>query len=140
MPTLPWTSTSHNDPDADYLIIATRFTVVHRHHLPLVAAATNRLWTDFHHTDGLIGYSLASGLTRGTLSTLSAWRDHDAMLTFIKGPAHQQLVADTRNRLKDSTFSSWQTTGAQLPPARPGAQRRLAHAAALADRQNSPRL
>ena len=115
MPTLPWTPTASIHPDADYRIIATRFTLVRRRDLPGVVAATNGLWSGFGQTQGLIGYSLSSRLTCATLATLSAWHDHDAMLAFIRGPAHQEVVNQTRDRLRNSTFTSWRVSGAELP-------------------------
>jgi quinol monooxygenase YgiN len=129
MPTLPWTSTAPIDPESTYLIMATRFTLVHRRDLPAVAAATRGLWSGFDRTEGLIGYSLASSLTRGTLATLSAWRDHDAMLAFIRGPAHQRAVEHTRQQLRESTFTSWRASAAELPPDWKAANKRLAVAA-----------
>jgi len=115
MATLPWTATAPIDPDANYVVIATRFTVLRRRDLPGVLAATTGLWSGFADTDGLIGYSLLARAVRGTLATLSAWRDHETMLTFVRGPAHLEVVEHTRVRLGESTFSTWRATGAELP-------------------------
>ncbi len=115
MATLPWTATAPIDPDANYLVIATRFAVLRRRDLPGVVAATTGLWSRFGDTDGLIGYSLSARPVRGTLATLSAWRDHDTMLAFVRGPAHGEVVDHTRARLRESTFTSWRATGAELP-------------------------
>ncbi len=75
MPAIPWVPVAPVHPDAEYLIVATRFTLVHRHDLVRVLAATNALWSGFGHTAGVIGYTLSSHLARGTLATLSAWEE-----------------------------------------------------------------
>jgi|GEM_PF-2228890 len=116
MATAPWTATAAIDPDGDYLVIATRFTVVRRRDLPGVVAATTGLWSGFADTDGLLGYRLSGRPISGTLATLSAWRDHATMLAFVRGPAHEEIAKNTRSRLKESTFTIWRAAGAELPP------------------------
>jgi hypothetical protein len=125
MATLPWTATAPVDPDADYLVIATRFSFLHRRDLPAVLSATAGLWSGFDQTEGLIGYSLSARPVRGTLATLSAWRDHDAMLAFVRGAAHGEVVEGSRTRMRKSTFASWHATGAELPVDWKTADRRL---------------
>ena len=114
MATLPWTATAPIDPDANYLVIATRFAVVRRRDPPGVDAATTGLWSRFGDTDGLIGYSRQHGPSAEHCHAL-AWRDHDTMLAFVRGPAHGEVVDHTRARLRESTFTSWRATGAELP-------------------------
>jgi quinol monooxygenase YgiN len=134
MPTMPWSPVAPVNPSTDYLIMATRFTVVHRHDLARVLAATNTLWSGFGRTPGLIGYSLSSSVIRGTLATLSAWENQDTMHAFVRGPAHQEVIARTRERLRESTITSWQAAGADVPPDWATAERELDKAARLSAR------
>lgn len=129
MPAMPWTWVTPVDPAAEYLMVATRFRLVHRHDLPGVISATGALWSGFAQTEGLVGYSLSSRVTRGTLATLSAWRDLDTMLAFVRGPAHRQVTLRTRDRLRESTITSWTTQGAVLPTDWATAERQLDSAA-----------
>lgn len=116
MPTVPWTPTAHVHAGTDYLIMATRFTLVRRRDMLRVISATSGLWSGIRQTDGLIGYSISSRSPRGTLATLSAWRDRDAMLAFVRGDAHQEVIDRTRDQMRGSTFASWNADGAELPP------------------------
>jgi heme-degrading monooxygenase HmoA len=125
MPTLAWTPTAPIDPDAQYVVMATRFALVHRRDLPGVLSATSGLWSGFGQTAGLVGYSLSSSVTRGTLATLSAWQDGDALLAFVRGPAHEEVVERTRQRMRDSAFVSRHVAGAELPPDWTTADQRL---------------
>lgn len=116
MPSSPWTATAELDPRREYFVMATRFVVTGRRHLPEVFRATRAIWPALTAADGLLGYRLRSGLARGSLSTLSVWRDRDAMTRFVRGPAHTEVVAKTRHRLAESTFTGWTALGAELPP------------------------
>lgn len=74
------------------------------------------LWSGFATTDGLLGYSLKASLGGSTLSTLTVWRDHDAMTAFVRGEPHVSIVHQTSRWLADARFASWTVTGADLPP------------------------
>jgi quinol monooxygenase YgiN len=125
MPTVPWTPTAPVHAGADYLIMATRFTVARRRDMLRVIAASNGLWSGIARTEGLVGYSISSRPARGTLATVSAWRDRDAMLAFVRGGAHQKLVQQTRELMRESAFASWGAHGAALPPDWASAEQQL---------------
>src|SRR4051812_28193032 len=116
MPSSPWTATAELDPRREYYVMATRFVATGRRHLPGIFRATQAIWPALTAADGLLGYRLRAGLAGGTLSTLSVWRDRDAMTRFVRGSAHGEVVEKTRHRLAGSTFTGWTALGAQLPP------------------------
>jgi hypothetical protein len=129
MPAFPWTPAGPLDPSREYLVLATRFTVTHRRHLPGVLRATQELWQGIGASTGLAGHTARADLVRGTLSTLSAWSDADSLRAFVRGAAHTAVVDATRHRMTASTFASWSELGAALPPVWATADRALADAA-----------
>jgi hypothetical protein len=116
VPAFPWTATGRLDPHQEYLVMATRFTVTHRRHVPGVLRATQELWREIGASDGLAGYTARADLLRGTLSTLTVWRDAPALRAFVRGEAHVSVMAATRHRLEASTFASWSALGSAGPP------------------------
>ena len=115
MPRLPWTAVSAVDPEAEYLMVTTQATLRRRRDLPRFAASAQTLWASLQQADGLIGYGFHTAPIRGTLATVSAWRDRDTLLAFTSGPAHQRAISETRDLITGSRIRSWITTGLQLP-------------------------
>jgi hypothetical protein len=125
MPTLPWTTIAEPDPEREYVVMATRFVVTRHRHLPEVVQATQALWPALGASDGLLGYTLRAGFSRRTLSTLSVWRDHEALNRFVRGSAHASVVTRSRPRMAASSFAGWTALGAELPPTWAVADRQL---------------
>jgi heme-degrading monooxygenase HmoA len=126
MPATPWTTVAPLDDHHQYVIMATRFAVSSRRHLPRVFNATRPLWTQLPSADGLMGYTMQASLLRGTLSTLSVWRDDEALRAFVRSAAHRSTAAGTRRWMSSSTFADWTAAGADLPPPWSTAERHLA--------------
>jgi hypothetical protein len=125
MPASPWTTVRDLDPDHGYVVMATRFEVTSRRHLLGVMGRTQDLWRSLPTTDGLVGHRFASSPLRGTLSTLTAWRDRASLDAFVRGPVHTSLVTGTRQLLAASAFVAWESPGADLPPTWAAADERL---------------
>lgn len=125
MPSMPWTVTGPVEPGQVYFVMATRFTLAHRLRMGSVASAARRLWSGIAMVDGLAGYSLRAELSRGRLSTLSAWRDEAALAEFVRGQQHSAMVASTRRWMRTSTFARWEASAAEVPPNWVEANRRL---------------
>jgi quinol monooxygenase YgiN len=116
VPSMPWTAISAIDCDDEYVVVATRFVVTRRHHIPVILAATQSLWAELQAADGLLGYALRGSLTRGSLATLSAWRDVAALKEFVRGEQHTRVAANSRPWLRDVAVATWTASGAELPP------------------------
>ena len=125
MPFMPWTATGPFEPGHVYLVMATRFTVKSPFRMGSVVMSTRHLWSDISDVEGLAGYSLRSDVVRGTLATLTAWRDAASLALFVRNESHAALVAETRPRMHASAFASWEMPGAELPPRWDEAARRL---------------
>jgi len=76
--------------------------------------------------DGAVGMSLIAHPLKRTFWTLSAWRDEDAIGSFLAGDDHRAVMTRYRARLSGSEFHSWpETATASLPPDWGAAQNRL---------------
>jgi hypothetical protein len=128
MPALPWTRVLDLDPDAEYVVMATRFAVTSRRHLLGVMNSTHELWRSLPATVGLAGYGFAVSPLRGTLSTLTAWSDRSSLRAFVRGPLHASLVARTGPLMRSSLFAEWTSSRSDLPPTWETAHDRLAAA------------
>lgn len=116
MPSSSWTSVLELDPAHEYVVMATRFEVRNRRQLLGIMGATQQLWQSLPATDGLAGHRFAVSPLRGTLSTLTAWRDRSSLAAFVRGPLHASLVTGTRPLMTASLFAGWVAPGADLPP------------------------
>jgi hypothetical protein len=125
MPGSTWTSVQDLDAGHEYVVLATRFTVRSRRHLLGIIGSTQQLWRSLPTTPGLAGHRFAVSPMRGTLSTLTAWRDRPSLDAFVRGPLHASLVTDTRPLMQASRFTDWVALGADLPPSWRGADERL---------------
>jgi hypothetical protein len=125
MPGSPWTSVLDLDAGHEYVVMATRFTVQSRRRLLGIMASTQGLWQSLPTTPGLVGHQFAVSPARGTLSTLTAWRDRPSLEAFVRGPLHASLARDTRPLMQASRFVDWVALGADLPPSWRGANERL---------------
>jgi quinol monooxygenase YgiN len=95
--------------------VATRLVISCHRHLPAILRSTETLWPQLRGSDGLLGYSLNDDLTHRTLNTVSAWRDHDALRTFVTSEAHALIVAGTRPWIATTTILTWTTREQHLP-------------------------
>ena len=125
MPSTPWTSVGDLDAATEYVVMATRFEVTGRRHLLGITGSTQQLWQALPSTVGLVGHQFDVSPVRGTLSTLTAWRDRDSLDAFVRGPVHAWLVKRTRRLMSGSIFADWVSLGADLPPAWATANERL---------------
>lgn len=125
MPGSPWTSVLDLDAGHEYVVMATRFTVQSRRRLLGIMASTQGLWQSLPTTPGLAGHQFAVSPVRGTLSTLTAWRDRSSLEAFVRGPLHASLVRDARPLMQTSRFVDWVALGSDLPPSWRGANERL---------------
>jgi hypothetical protein len=128
MPALPWTRVLDLDPDAECVVMATRFSTTSRRHLLRVMNSTQALWQSLPTTVGLAGYGFEVSPLRGTLSTLTTWTDRSSLRAFVRGPLHASLVARTGPLMKSSLFAEWTSGGSGLPPTWETAHDRLAAA------------
>lgn len=129
MPTLPWIPMEDAAPDAEAVVMASRFEVRSLRHVPGFFLASLALLRQARTSPGTHGFTLKAELTKRTFWTLSAWRDDASLRAYAAAEPHRSTMRRKRGVMRDSTFVYWKVTGAELPIAWDDARRRLAEKA-----------
>ena len=85
MRAISWSAAQQPDPDADYVVMASRLPLRHFRHIPRFLRATLvNPARSLRTTPGLVGYALDAQLFRKTFWTLSVWTDDDSLQAFVR--------------------------------------------------------
>jgi hypothetical protein len=115
MPTIPWRRAASPDPDAEYLVMASRLPLRSMTRVPWFMGLTLSVVRQLERTDGLVGYSLRAQPLARTFWTLSAWTDDDALAAFVREMPHVSVMAKLRPHMAATRFTSWHARGTELP-------------------------
>ncbi|OLT26678.1 DUF3291 domain-containing protein [Actinomadura sp. CNU-125] len=126
MPTLPWIPMEDAAPEAEVVVMASRFEVRSPRHVPGFFLASLALLRQARRSPGTHGFTLKAEPTKRTFWTLSAWRDDEALRAYAAAEPHRSTMRRQRAAMRDSTFVFWNVKGADLPVAWDDARRRLA--------------
>jgi hypothetical protein len=100
-------------PLADWVgpvyVSVTRFTYRRRRHLPLVYWHGLRLRSAWSGNDGAVGLSLTADWATRSTFTISAWRDKDDLMRWVRGDAHARLMRAFAPRLESIAVDGWMT-------------------------------
>jgi hypothetical protein len=112
----PWKSLAVLDPDAEYLVLASRIP-------PKSMSST---WSMFRGswivrqqlltTDGVLGFSMLAEPVRKNYATLSVWRDEAALDAFADTNPHSRLMADMARSMNEPRFVRWTISGGDGTP------------------------
>jgi hypothetical protein len=131
MPTIPWRAVRRPEPDAEFLVMASRLPLRSITKVPLFMGLTVSVVRQLERTDGLVGYSLRAQPLAKTFWTLSAWTDEDALGAFAAAMPHVSVMAKLRPHMGPTRFTTWRTAGTGLPIAWDDAEARLMRPAAM---------
>jgi len=125
MPTLPWTcGPTTTARDSEVVVMASRFRVHGlRNVLPFFLDAM-RVHAQTRKADGAIGVSLVAHPLRREFSTLSAWRDRDALNAMVRTEPHRSVMRRQHAAMAEGVFRFW-TAPAGAPPTWDEARERL---------------
>jgi hypothetical protein len=115
MPTVPWRRTTTVDPDAEYLLMASRLPLRSIAKVPWFMGLTASVVRQLERTDGLVGYSLRAQPFARTFWTLSAWTDARALAAFVREMPHQAVMVKLRPHMGPTRFTTWTAPGSALP-------------------------
>jgi heme-degrading monooxygenase HmoA len=76
-------------------------------------------------SDGLLGCSLFAQPLSKQFWTLSAWRDEDALQTFVHAKPHVRIMSALAPHMAETKFARWRIRGSELPLKWDEAMRRL---------------
>ena len=125
MPPLPWTTAPATDGGQDEVVVMAsllRLDSVRR--VPGFLRSAMAIRQQVLHADGAVGVALNTALPR-TFFTLSAWRDRDALNTFVRSEPHVSSMRRYQPAMADARFVFWNAIADSLPPSWSEVQRRL---------------
>jgi heme-degrading monooxygenase HmoA len=141
MPPLPWTTpagtatggsaTGSTDAaagdgaDGQVVVMASLLKLTSAWRIPGFLRAAMAIRRQSLASDGVVGMSLDTDIRHRTFFTLSAWRDREALNSFVRSEPHRSLMRRYHPAMADAKFVFWDMQRDQLPPAWPDAQERL---------------
>ncbi|MCP3756983.1 DUF3291 domain-containing protein [Streptomyces sp. TBY4] len=120
MPTLPWIATSAaagtagSLPD-EVLVLGSRLLLRRARDIPRFITAAQAIRRQVMAADGALGLSLRAEPFAKTFWTLSAWRDQEALDSFVEALPHERTMRDFHLRLRDPVFVTWTVPRGALP-------------------------
>ncbi|GAA2595813.1 DUF3291 domain-containing protein [Actinomadura fulvescens] len=126
MPTIPWTEPQTPEPDAQALVMASRFELRSLRQVPGFFLASIAVWRQARRTPGAWGVALKAQLLRRTFWTLSAWSDKPALYGYANAEPHKSTMRRLRGAMRESTFVYWEVPVSELPIDWAEAERRIA--------------
>ena len=115
MPAFPWTSREPLDPDATYVVMASRLPLQRAASVPGFLRDTLAIRRQLAGADGLVGYALDANLVRHTFWTFSVWVDAASLDAFATSDPHRQIIARLRPLMGETRFSTSTMTGSAIP-------------------------
>ncbi|GAA1308678.1 DUF3291 domain-containing protein [Pseudonocardia xinjiangensis] len=125
MPTVPWSTVREPAPNAEVVVMASRFRVRgFRHVLPFLIDSV-RVHTQVLRSEGALGVSLVAHPLRREFRTLSAWENRAALDAMVRSEPHRSVMRRYRGAMADVGFTFWTVPAAALPPTWEEADERL---------------
>jgi hypothetical protein len=115
MPTVPWRRVVPPQPDAEYLVMASRLPLRALTKVPRFMGLTLSVVRQLERSEGLVGYSLRAQPLAKTFWTLSAWTDDAALSSFARELPHRAVMAKLRPDMGSTRFVTWTCRGSALP-------------------------
>ncbi len=125
MPALPWISGRAAEPDREYLVLASALPLRRLWSTPRFLRMVLNVRRQLAGAPGLVGYSLDARPLARRYWILSVWEDRDALSRFVAANPHAAVMTRLRPHMGVTRFTTWQLTGADLPPGWPDARARL---------------
>jgi hypothetical protein len=125
VPTMPWIAVHEPAPNAEVVIMASRFRVRgFRHVLPFFIDSL-RVHAQVRRSEGALGISLVAHPLGREFRTLSAWENRAALDAMVGSGPHRSVMKRYRGAMADVGFTFWTVPAAALPPTWEEADERL---------------
>ncbi|MEU7717476.1 DUF3291 domain-containing protein [Streptomyces tibetensis] len=125
MPTLPWTVPNTPPRDTEVHVFASRFETRTLWGALKFLAGTPAVWRQVRRSPGVYGATLKAKPLKRTFWTLSAWESKEALHAFARAGTHGPASKGLAPQMKDSAYTTWQTSSDDLPLSWSEALRRL---------------
>jgi hypothetical protein len=118
------------DPDREVVVFASRLPLQRRRDAPGFLADTLNIKQQLDARiadpdEGLLWYALRADLIANTYWTTSAWRDGEALRSFVISEPHSSIMRARRGTLGSFDTTRWCVAGSDLPIAHAQTVQRL---------------
>jgi hypothetical protein len=125
MPKMPWARGLFRE-DTELHVLASSLPLRRYRDIPRFLRWSLKIRRQLLTDSGCAGFTLDAQLVSKTFWTLSAWKDRDAMMRFVRSGQHAAMLNDMAGRLGNSKFSESATASTDLPLDWNSAKQRLA--------------
>jgi hypothetical protein len=125
MPASPWRTVGSADPNSDVVALLSYLPLKSYWRVLPFFLYTAQVMKQLASARDLLGYSLLARPLLKRFWTLSAWKNADALRTFVQHPPHARIMAALTPHMDKTRFVRWTVNGSQLPLQWDDALRRL---------------
>ena len=103
MPKMPWTVCPYRT-DTELHVLTSRLPLTRYRDVPRFLRWSMRIRKQLMSDPTCAGFTLDAHLVSKTFWTLSAWKDRESMMDFVRSGEHGAMLKDMAGRLGSSTF------------------------------------
>lgn len=111
----PWKTIAPADPSREYLALLSYLPLKRYRMVPRFPQFTFQIQRQLSDSPGAIGYSLRMTPFTRNFWTLSAWRDENALLDFVRKIPHSEAMKALIPHMGPTKFTRWKVPGSALP-------------------------
>jgi hypothetical protein len=115
MPASPWRTVSSPDPNGEVVALLSYLPLKSYWRVLLFFFYTAQVIKQLASAQGLLGYSLLARPLLKRFWTLSAWKNADALRSFVQDPPHVRIMAALTPHMDKTRFVRWTVKGSHLP-------------------------
>ena len=125
MPKMPWTPGPFRE-DTELHVLTSKLPLSRYRDVPRFLRWSLKIRRQLLSDPSCGGFTLDARLAGKTFWTLSAWKDRDAMMQFVRSGEHAAMLRDMAGRVGGSIFAESVTASSDLPLGWAAARQRLA--------------
>jgi hypothetical protein len=115
-PAPPWRALRPVEPDRQYLVFSSRFSLGSVRRVPAFLAFSRRIGKQANAAPGLVGWSLAADLPKLEFHTLSVWDERETLSAFLTASPHREAMGKFSGDMRRPTlFAEYTVFGRDLP-------------------------
>jgi quinol monooxygenase YgiN len=126
MPKMPWTRGLFQE-NTELHVLTSSLPLNRYRDIPRFLRWSLKIRRQLRNDPGCAGFTLDARLASKTFWTLSAWKNRDAMMRFVRSGEHAAMLRDMAGRVAGSKFAESATASSELPLDRSAARQRLAN-------------
>ena len=112
---MPWKRFREAQEGKEYVALLSVLPLTSYWMMPQFMQFTFATQRQLKNSGGLIGYSLFAQLLRRRFFTLSVWEDQQALMDFVEGSPHRDIMQKLKPHMEKTKFVQWKVRAAEIP-------------------------